>query len=226
MLTATNVFKSYAQGERKIEILKGLNLEVQAGQSIAILGQSGSGKSTFLSTMSGIDEVDSGEIIFNGKNLTSLSEDEMTLFRGKHMGIIFQQFHLLSHLSAVENVALPLEVQGSSAKVATKRAIELLESVGLGPRMDHFPSQLSGGEKQRVAIARSMILDPELILADEPSGSLDEDTGVQIMDLLFGLVREHKSTLVLVTHNQQLAKRCEKVFRLEHGALHDVTDKV
>ncbi len=226
MLSAKNLIKCYHQGERKIEILKGLNLEVQSGQSIAILGQSGSGKSTFLSTMSGIDEVDSGDIIFNGKNLTSLNEDEMTQFRGKHMGIIFQQFHLLAHLSAQENVALPLEIQGEATQKAMIRAAELLDSVGLGDRMDHFPSQLSGGEKQRVAIARSMILDPELILADEPSGSLDEDTGVQIMDLIFGLVQKHKSTLVLVTHNQQLAKRCEKIFRLEHGQLHDVTDKV
>lgn len=222
MLTAKNVNKSYHQGERQIEILKGLNLEVEAGQSIAILGQSGSGKSTFLSTMSGIDEVDSGTIIFNEKELTSFSEDEMTRFRGKHMGIIFQQFHLLSHLNALENVALPLEIQGELGKVACDRARELLESVGLGDRIDHFPSQLSGGEKQRVAIARSMILNPELILADEPSGSLDEDTGEQIMNLIFGLVKEHKSTLVLVTHNQQLAKRCEKVYQLIHGQLHEI----
>lgn len=226
MLSAKNVNKSYRQGERKIEILKGLNLEVQSGQSVAILGQSGSGKSTFLSTMSGIDVVDSGDIIFKGKNLTSFSEDEMTQFRGKHMGIIFQQFHLLSHLNALENVSLPLEVQGKGVKEAMKRAAELLTSVGLGTRMEHYPSQLSGGEKQRVAIARSMIVDPDLILADEPSGSLDEDTGDQIMDLIYGLVKDHKSTLVLVTHNQQLAKRCEKVFRLEHGQLHDVTQKV
>jgi len=222
VLTAKNVNKSYHQGERQIEILKGLNLEVEAGQSIAILGQSGSGKSTFLSTMSGIEEVDSGTITFNDKDLTSFSEDEMTRFRGKHMGIIFQQFHLLSHLNALENVALPLEIQGESSKAAYDRARELLNSVGLGDRVDHFPDQLSGGEKQRVAIARSMILNPELILADEPSGSLDEETGEQIMDLIFGLVKEHGSTLVLVTHNQQLAKRCEKVYQLIHGQLHEI----
>ena len=225
MLSVKNVNKSFTQGERKIEILKDLNLEISNAQSVAILGQSGSGKSTFLSTMSGIDAVDSGDIIFNETNLTSLDEDEITQFRGRHMGIIFQQFHLLSHLNALENVSLPLEIQGSKSKEATERARKLLVAVGLGDRLDHFPSQLSGGEKQRVAIARSMILDPEILLADEPSGSLDEDTGQQIMDLIFGLVKEHKSTLILVTHNQQLARRCEKVYRLEQGQLHDVTDR-
>lgn len=220
MLKVTELAKSYTQGKRKIEILKGLNLSVEKGESIAILGQSGSGKSTFLSVMAGIDSIDSGEILFDDVTMTNLSEDEMTSFRGQQMGIVFQQFHLLPHLSALENVSLPLEIFGVSAKEASDKAKDLLEKVGLEHRYDHFPSQLSGGEKQRVAIARSLIADPKLLLADEPSGSLDEETGVQIMELIFDLVEKLETTLILVTHNQELAKRCEKIYQLEHGKLH------
>ena len=235
MLKAKHIYKSFSRNqshqgkdkieENKIEILKDLNLEVSVGQTIAILGQSGSGKSTFLSTMSGIDELDEGLIEFNGVELSNLTQDEMTKFRGKNIGIIFQQFHLLSHLTALENVSLPMEIQGSQAKEAKNKALELLSAVGLEDRVDHFPSQLSGGEKQRVAIARSLILDPPLLLADEPSGSLDEDTGQNIMDLIFSLASKRGRTLVLVTHNQELAKRCEKVYLLEHGQLRDVTEE-
>ncbi len=225
MLEVSGVSKSFHQGERTIEILKNLDLKVNSGERIAILGQSGSGKSTFLSIMSGIDSVDEGSILFNNTDLTQLSEDQMTQFRGQNMGIIFQQFHLLSHLNALENVSLPLEIQGQDPITSQKLAEETLKAVGLGHRLDHFPSQLSGGEKQRVAIARSMVLNPDLLLADEPSGSLDEDTGVQIMDLIFNLVKEKGSTLILVTHNQALARQCERIFKLEHGKLHEVTDR-
>ena len=225
MLSAKNIHKSFHQGERSIEILKDLNLEITPGESVAILGQSGSGKSTFLSIMSGIDSVDSGEIFFKDTDLTKLNENEMTQFRGENMGIIFQQFHLLSHLNALENVSLPLEISGLSTKEAAAMATETLESVGLGHRRDHFPSQLSGGEKQRVAIARSMVMNPDLLLADEPSGSLDEDTGNQIMDLIFNLVAAKGSTLILVTHNQLLAKRCQRIFKLEHGQLHETKNE-
>ena len=217
ILDVQKLKKSYAQGERKLEIINNLNLSLEKGKTLAILGQSGSGKSTLLSLLSGLDQPDEGAIILDGSDLGKLSESELTDLRARKIGIVFQNFHLLPHLSALENVALSLEI------LKIERPFEIakkwLSRVGLSDREDHFPDQLSGGEKQRVAIARALAISPDLILADEPSGSLDEETGEKVMDLIFGLVREENSTLILVTHNKELAKNCEKTVHLIGGKL-------
>lgn len=221
MLEISNLNKSFWQGQNKIDVLKDLNLSVSKGEKVAILGQSGSGKSTLLSLLAGIDRPESGNMSFEGRELGHLNEAELTELRSKRIGIIFQQFHLLPHLNAHENVSLPLEIQGQLSKSdIQERVSQALQNVGLGHRMDHFPSQLSGGEKQRVAIARSMVIEPDLLLADEPSGSLDEGTGDSVMDLIFSLVDKQNKALILVTHNVGLAEKCEKIYNLEHGSLH------
>lgn len=217
MLEIKNLNKSFWQGSKQIDVLKDLSFSISKGEKVAILGQSGSGKSTLLSLLAGIDRPDSGSMVFENREIENLDERELTKLRSEKIGIIFQQFHLLPHLNAFENVSLPLEIQGRSNDELARKA---LENVGLGHRMEHFPSQLSGGEKQRVAIARSMVVQPELLLADEPSGSLDEDTGDSVMDLIFSLVDKENKALILVTHNKFLAEKCQKVYRLEHGALH------
>lgn len=218
MLELRNIGKSFMQGEREISVLKGLSLKVEKGERVAILGQSGSGKSTLLSLLSGIDRPDTGEILFEGERVDQMSETEVTRLRSQKIGIIFQQFHLLPHLTALENTQLPLEILGKSAMAPAKEA---LKDVGLDHRFDHFPNQLSGGEKQRVAIARSLVIKPQLLLADEPSGSLDEKTGQTVMEMIFSLAKEEGHALILVTHNEDLAKSCERIYRLEGGLLHE-----
>ena len=209
--------KCYGEGSAKIEVLKGINLEIKKGETLALVGKSGSGKSTLLSLLAGLDSADSGEILIQGKNIASMSETELTRFRAENMGIVFQQFHLVSTLNALENVLLPLELL--KRPDARKHAIKLLESVGLSHRLDHLPSELSGGESQRVAIARSLAISPSILFADEPSGNLDEETGQKVMQLLFDLVKDTGTTMVLVTHDPELAARCQRVVHLEHGSL-------
>lgn len=215
-ISLQNVTKSFLQGEDRIHVLKDLQLEVAPSEVVAILGQSGSGKSTLLSLLSGLETPDSGAIRLNQTDLTKLTESEITSFRAKSMSIIFQQYHLVSHLTALENVELPLEIQGRAIE---KKSESLIESVGLTHRKNHFPTQLSGGESQRVAIARALIVEPQFILADEPSGNLDKKTGDKVMDLFFEMVRKHKTTTILVTHNEELAKKCDRVFHLKDGKL-------
>lgn len=217
ILNVQAINKSFSQGPKTIHILKDLSLKVEKGQSIAVLGKSGSGKSTFLSLMSGLDRADSGEILFDGTDLCGLNEQQLTQLRARRIGIIFQQFHLLSHLTTLENVALPLEI--AQDPEAFSKAQTALEQVGLGDRLSHLPGKLSGGEKQRVAIARAMVIAPELLLADEPSGSLDETTGAQVMELIFDLVKNKRMSMILVTHSEELAKRCDYIYRLDHGQL-------
>lgn len=212
-----NLRKSYGQGEARVEVLKGINLDIQQGETLALIGKSGSGKSTLLSLLAGLDQSDAGEIVINGKNISTMNEKELTGFRAAHMGIVFQQFHLVSTLTALENVLLPLELLKRSG--AKETASNLLESVGLSHRAHHLPSQLSGGESQRVAIARALAISPAILFADEPSGNLDEETGDKVMDLLFDMVEKTGTTLVLVTHDQDLARRCKRVVHLEHGSL-------
>lgn len=212
-----NLRKSYGQGESKVEVLKGINLEIKKGETLALVGKSGSGKSTLLSLLAGLDQPDQGEISVEGKLISKLSEKDLTLFRASHMGIVFQQFHLVSTLSAFENVLLPLELLKKPDAAA--RANDLLQSVGLSHRAHHLPSQLSGGESQRVAIARALAIKPSILFADEPSGNLDEETGDKVMDLLFDMVKTTETTLVLVTHDPDLAKKCSRVVHLEHGSL-------
>jgi putative ABC transport system ATP-binding protein len=213
ILELKNITKSFQQGDQTIQVLKNLNLSMLKGETLAILGASGSGKTTLLSLIAGLDEPSTGELIVSGHHLETMNERELTRFRSQKMGIVFQQFHLFPHLTAVENVAMPLELSGDAN--ATEKAMSALELVGLKNRSSHFPAQLSGGENQRVAIARAFVVEPEILLADEPSGSLDSTTGDQVMNLLFDLVARKSTTMILVTHNEQLAKRCARQFRFE-----------
>lgn len=211
------VKKTYVQGNQKLEILRGLNLEIKKAEVIAILGQSGSGKSTLLTLLAGLDTPDSGEIEIAGVKTSHLNSVQRTEFRGKKIGIVFQQFHLLSHLKALENVALPLEIAKTSE--ATEKSKIMLEQVGLGHRQDHFPSQLSGGECQRVAIARALVTRPEILLADEPSGNLDVKTGEMVMKVFMDIVRKNQATTILVTHSLELANLCDRKLHLIDGVL-------
>ncbi len=216
-LTIKNLSKSYQQGVEHLSILKHLHLEVATGKVVAVVGASGSGKSTFLSLVAGLDHFDEGEIIINNKSIKGLSRAEMTQFRGENIGFVFQQFHLISHLTAFENLSLPLEILNRKFKESD--IIERLEQVGLAHRADHKPTEMSGGECQRLALARGLITQPSLLLADEPSGNLDSETGEKVMNLFFEQVRKSKTTTVLVTHDFELAKRCDQIFVLKDGHL-------
>ncbi|MGR3813268.1 MAG: ABC transporter ATP-binding protein [Cognatishimia activa] len=198
-----------------VEILHGITLDVAAGETLGLIGPSGSGKSSLLMLMGGLERASSGTITALGQDLTHMNEDGLARFRRENMGVVFQSFHLIPTMTALENVATPLELAGHSD--AFDRAAEELEAVGLGHRADHYPSQMSGGEQQRVALARAAAPRPKLLLADEPTGNLDGANGEAIMDLLFGLRDRHGATLVLVTHSRALAARCDRVIRLRDG---------
>ncbi|MCE3009547.1 MAG: ABC transporter ATP-binding protein [Proteobacteria bacterium] len=214
-LKLNEIKKSYQQADLGIEVLKGLKAEVKDGEVVAIVGQSGSGKSTLLSLLAGLDRPDSGSIEVFGSEMTRLTEEEMTDFRARNIGIVFQQFHLMNHLTALENVMLPLEILGENE--IEKKATEMLQLMGLGHRLTHFPGQLSGGECQRVAIARALVVNPKILLADEPSGNLDTETGEKVMDVFFDAVKKRNMTTILVTHSEQLAKRCDRQLTLKLG---------
>lgn len=214
ILEFENIVKKYQQGEKSLTVLDHLSLKIEKSQSIAILGKSGSGKSTFLSLGAGLDRPDSGKIIIHDENIVGMSEDELSLFRAKHVGIVFQHFHLMQNLSALENVMLPLEILNIESP--KEKAMDALKKVELSDRFDHFPSQLSGGEKQRVAIARSIVTEPDIIFADEPSGNLDDETGQKVMGLLFDLVKKLNTTLILVTHDKELAQNCDAIYELKN----------
>ena len=218
ILSMQDVHKSYQQGEVVIEVLKGLSLEVSAGETLAIIGESGVGKSTFLSLVAGLDRPSRGQIHLLGQEISQMEEERLTEYRGQHIGIVFQHYHLLPHLSAWENVMLPMEILRQKGDLKAP-AIQALVDVGLAQRINHFPSQLSGGECQRVAIARALIARPQLLLADEPSGNLDGATGELVMELLFKLVAKNHMTVLLVTHNQELAQRCQGQMLLKDGKL-------
>lgn len=218
MLALQSLKKSYVQGSETIDIFEDLNFSLDEGQKVAIMGKSGSGKSTLLSLISGIIKPDSGDIILDNISYADLKESQLNDFRATNIGFIFQNFHLVSYLDALENVMLPAKVCG--IQNPKEKAEELLKSVGLSHRLNHLPSQLSGGEKQRVAIARSLIHKPKIILADEPSGNLDEETGNAVMDTLFELIDKNNTTLILVTHSKEVALRCEKIYELATGNLH------
>lgn len=219
-LVLNDVRKGFRQGETEIQVLKGLDVTIEPGQVVSIVGQSGSGKSTLLSLLAGLERADGGEILVDKVNLVPLTEQEMTLFRAQNIAIVFQQYHLIAHLSALENVMLALEIL--KMENPRERAEEALKELGLGHRLNHFPSQLSGGECQRVAIARALVVKPKILLADEPSGNLDTHTGEKVMDVFFDIVRKHKITTILVTHSEVLAKKCERILRLEEGHLREV----
>jgi len=201
----------------ELEILKGITLEIKSGESVAIIGASGSGKSTLLGLLAGLDEASGGSVTINGTDLGTLDEDGRARFRGEHIGFVFQSFQLLPALTALENVMLPLELQGQSEVM--QKAEHYLKRVELDTRMGHYRLQLSGGEQQRVALARAFASRPAILFADEPTGNLDSRTGDRIIDLVFELNREEGTTLVLVTHDSALADRCDRRLRLDGGSL-------
>lgn len=214
-LEIVNLKKSFQQGNETLIILNQLSIQVPDSGVVAVVGASGSGKSTFLSLVAGLDYFDEGDIQINGKSLKNLDRKAMTEFRAENIGFIFQQFHLVSHLTAFENIALPLEILGKSFTESV--ILKALADVGLGHRAQHKPTELSGGECQRLALARGLITRPRLLLADEPSGNLDSETGVKVMNLFFDQVRATKTTTVLVTHDLELAKRCDRIYLLKNG---------
>ncbi|SDK57959.1 ABC transporter ATP-binding protein [Aliiruegeria lutimaris] len=199
----------------RVEILHGITLDLREGETLGLVGPSGSGKSSLLMVMGGLERASSGTVTAAGHDLSAMGEDSLARFRRNHMGVVFQSFHLIPTMTALENVATPLELAGR--RDAFDRAAEELEAVGLGVRLDHYPAQLSGGEQQRVALARAAAPRPRILLADEPTGNLDGTTGEAIMDLLFGLRDRHGATLVLVTHAPELAERCDRIVRLVDG---------
>ncbi|MDT4855927.1 putative ABC transporter ATP-binding protein [compost metagenome] len=219
ILTARNLSKVVPSAEGELTILHHLSLDLNPGDSLAIVGRSGSGKSTLLGLLAGLDLPSDGNVALAGHNLSELDEDQRARVRAEHVGFVFQSFQLLDSLDALENVMLPLELEGRAD--ARERARALLERVGLGQRLTHYPRQLSGGEQQRVAIARAFAAEPDVLFADEPTGNLDSHTGERISDLLFELNQERGATLVLVTHDERLAHRCHRLIRLEGGHLVD-----
>ncbi len=221
MIQLENIALSYSTAHTSVDVLKDLNLSVSSGERVAIIGPSGSGKTSLLLVLTGLEQADSGTVTIDGKSLAGLNADERADLRREQVGIVFQSFHLIPSLTAEENVALPLDIAGE--KGGRERAARMLERVGLGQRGAHYPSQLSGGEQQRVAIARALVHEPKLLVADEPTGNLDEHTGEAIMQLLFDLENDTDTTLLLVTHDTELAKRCDRTLRLHERSLHEVT---
>ena len=201
----------------RVDILKGIDLDVVRGTSVGLIGPSGSGKSSLLMLMGGLERATGGQVMALGHDLTALGEDALARFRREHMGVVFQSFHLIPTMTALENVATPLELAGKPD--AFDRAEQELQAVGLDNRLDHYPSQMSGGEQQRVALARAAAPRPDILLADEPTGNLDAATGQAIIDLLFGLQERHGATLILVTHAPDLARRCDRIVRLVDGRI-------
>ena len=217
MIETKNLVKAVNTSEGVLTILKGVSLRIEPGEAVAIVGASGSGKSTLLGLMAGLDSVSSGEVILDGHNLAELDEEQRAILRGQLVGFVFQSFQLLPSLTALENVMLPIELKGDPE--ARSKAKQLLERVGLDERWHHYPNQLSGGEQQRVAIARAFATNARILFADEPTGNLDTTTGRKVVDLLFDLNREFATTLILVTHDERLARRCDRIVRLVAGAI-------
>ena len=216
LLEINQLYKSFPQADHgQIDVLKNINLEIHEGETVAVVGQSGSGKSTLLSLLAGLDRQTTGSLRLRDMEISEMSEVKLTQFRAENIGIIFQQFYLMPHLTALENVSLPLEMFGCEDYL--NRAKETLQQVGLSDREQHFPHQLSGGESQRVAIARAVVGRPSILLADEPTGNLDNETGVQVANLLFDLVKTTGMTMLLVTHNKEMAKRCSRQMTLQFG---------
>ncbi len=217
LIKLDDVWKIYDLGKIKLEVLKGVSLEIRHGDFAIILGPSGSGKSTLLNLVSCLDIPTKGKISFEGRDISNISEDDLASIRGKKIGFVFQRFNLLSHLTALENVLVPTIFQGVSEERATVRAKELLDDLGLGSRMNHRPAELSGGESQRVAIARALVNDPEIIVADEPTGNIDSKTGERIMEIIDRLNKEKGRTIIMVTHDRDLVKHGNRTINIKDG---------
>jgi len=217
VLTARGIGKTVKSGDSDLVILREIDLEVIPGDVVAVVGASGSGKSTLLAILAGLDTPTAGSVTLEGADLFSLDEDQRAELRGRSVGFVFQSFQLLPSLTALENVMLPLELSGSDE--AAQMARKMLERVGLGERLQHYPKHLSGGEQQRVALARAFVVRPKLLFADEPTGSLDAESGAAVIELLFEMNREFGTTLILVTHDEQLASKCQRIVRLAAGRI-------
>ncbi|MGC1091545.1 MAG: ABC transporter ATP-binding protein [Pseudolabrys sp.] len=217
VIALSGVNLSLGHGAARVHILKDIDLHIGSGETIGLVGPSGSGKSTLLMVMAGLERADRGSVTIAGEDLSALDEDALARFRGRHIGIVFQSFHLIPTMTAMENVAVPLELSGIAD--ANARARDELAAVGLSERLNHYPAELSGGEQQRVALARALVPNPKILVADEPTGNLDEDTGKQVIDLLFAGHEKRGTTLVLVTHDSALAARCARVVRLRSGRI-------
>jgi putative ABC transport system ATP-binding protein len=220
VLSLSNASLSLMGNAGKVDILHGISLDVAEGETLALVGPSGSGKSSLLMLMGGLEQATSGKVVALGKDLTAMNEDGLARFRRDNMGVVFQSFHLIPTMTAVENVATPLELAG--VRDAFPRALAELEAVGLAARADHYPAQMSGGEQQRVALARASAPRPRILLADEPTGNLDEANGQAIMQMLFDLRDRHGATLVMVTHAPELAARCSRIVRLRDGRIEEL----
>ncbi|KMJ44246.1 ABC transporter ATP-binding protein [Xenorhabdus khoisanae] len=221
ILEVHHLTKHVGQGEEVINILQGIELVVEPAQTIALIGESGSGKSTLLGIIAGLDDGSGGEVHLLGQNISRMNEEERAQLRAENVGFVFQSFMLIPTLNALENVQLPALLRGESENQSRQQAIELLEQLGLGKRLKHMPAQLSGGEQQRVALARAFCTRPKILFADEPTGNLDRQTGDRIADLLFSLNHDYATTLILVTHDSQLAARCQHRLRLVDGKLRE-----
>jgi len=224
LLTADNLAKTYVMPHKTVDVLRGATLRVERGESVAVIGVSGAGKSTLLHVLGGLDRPLDGRVLLENEDLYGLTEARRAAVRARRIGFVFQSYHLLPEMTVLENVFLPALVRGGGRqgrREIRRRARDLLERVGLANRAAHMPLELSGGEQQRVALARALMNDPELVLADEPTGNLDDATGGRVLDYLFGLIRERGRTLVMVTHNHPVAAACDRVLRLEEGRLVD-----
>lgn len=222
VIEANDLTKIYGSGETSVEALSHVTVAVERGKIIAVMGPSGSGKSTLLSLLGGLERPTGGQVLLEGVDLASLNDTDRTVMRRRSLGFVFQAFNLISVLTAIENVALPLELDGISSSLAKQRATIALEQVGLQHRKDHFPAMMSGGEQQRVAIARALVIEPALILADEPTGNLDSSSGKKILQLLRSLVSERGETIVMVTHDAEIGRQADRVIRMCDGKLVDV----
>lgn len=222
LIDVRNIYKIYNPGENQVNALDGVSLTIDEGEFVAIIGQSGSGKSTLMNMLGLLDTPTEGEYYINGKLVDNLTDDEMSTIRNEQIGFIFQGFNLISSLSAVENVELPLVYRGMKKEERRRISIDALEKVGLGERINHLPSQMSGGQQQRVAVARAIAAKPPVILADEPTGNLDEETAISIMQILEDSVHQMNKCAVIVTHSNEIAKKADVVFRLKRGTLHIV----
>ena len=225
ILEVQNLCKTYGSGEAEVNALNQVSFSVRKGEFIAIIGESGSGKSTLLNIVGGLDNPTSGKVWIDGKDVFSMSEKKLTIFRRQHIGFIFQSYNLLPTLSAVENVALPLTFQGVNRKMRTKRANELLNLVGLATHKKHKPTQMSGGQQQRVGMARALVVEPEIIFADEPTGNLDSVTSEEMMQLMRKVVYQRHQTLVMVTHDDHLASYADRIIRIRDGKVISITEK-
>lgn len=220
ILQVNNLTKTFTSGDRKLTVLNDVSFSVEPGTTCAVVGPSGSGKTTLLGLCAGLDKPTSGTATLNGRDLTKLNESQLSVIRNREIGFVFQTFQLISTLTALENVMVPIELRGTPYREVEQRALELLDSVGLGDRTTHYPTQLSGGEQQRVGLARAFIHEPGILFADEPTGNLDRETGMQIEELLFDLNRSQNTTLIIVTHDRELAEKCDRVIELKAGEIY------